>query len=208
MEQYTGRHEETLVVTKVTDGSIEYEGSGHGMFDEVRGKVAAGDTVVLETKGFSQVTGMRPVDGDWWFHKTDDDLAREHKEMLAKWDEERREALKVNRVDWQAREDALPDWLRDRIATFHQKGGESFELRGWGYELCVCELAALYDEDGFDEGEDSRVMQYARKYGTSGNQHDFAKALVRAHREGMESAGDTVSALSPITGDGFYEGTN
>ena len=207
MKTYTGRREEEHTVTDVTDGSISYGSMGHGMFGEVRGKVKVGDTIVVETRNYSQITGMRPVDGDWWFHKSDEDLDREHKEWVDNLNRERREFLAKNRDKWQAREDALPDWLRDRLTTFHRQGGEKFALEGWYYELAVCELAALYDEHGLDEEPaDGPVMAYARKYGTSGNQHDFAKALVRAHREGMESASDTVSALSPITGDAFYEG--
>jgi len=85
-------------------------------------------------------------------------------------------------------------------STYH----ETFELEGWGYELVVCELAALYAKSNC--ADDETIDSYAREQGTSGNQHGIAKSLARAHLAGASLAG-TVSALSPLTGDPFYAGS-
>lgn len=205
---YAGRprREQEYTVSKVGEGSVEYEGgTGHGMFDALRGRIKPGDRVVMETVNFSMITGVRPADSDqWFFRKTDDDLDREHREMMERFERERQERLAANRDEWQRRTDALPDWVRERIVSFQRSGGEKFEADGWGYELVIAELATLYTpDDGFADND--AVMDVARREGTSGNQHEFAKALAKAHHAG-QGLGGTVSALSPITGDADYSG--
>lgn len=207
---YSKRHAEELTVKSIerykNGGAAITADNGWtaGAPAEVARLLDVGKRYVLETVQFSRITGWM-VDGEWIVRKTDEDLERERQEMIARHDAERRERLAANRAEWQKRQDALPEWVRSRIEHFHAAGGENFEVDGWGYELVVAELAALYGASG---GEDNaEVNAYAEREGTSGNQHDMAKALARAHREepAREMAG-TVSALSPITGDAFYEG--
>ncbi|WP_238840714.1 hypothetical protein [Prescottella equi] len=154
----------------------------------------------LETVNLSQTTGLRD-DAGWLMRKSDQQLADEHNRMVREFDEKRRETLAANREQWAELEAALPDWLRDRLARFRINGGEQFELDGWGYELLICRLAEMYTETG---GEDTdAIWAFANQYGTSGNQHDCAKALAAAHQAGEDLA-RFPAGFTPITGDPFY----
>lgn len=159
----------------------------------------------LEVRLGSVVTGCL-VGGEWLWRKTDEALADERRVGLARFALRRAEDLAAGRESWAAREAALPIWLRARLATFRERGGEKFELDGWHYELIVAELAALYVESGMEATD--AVTAHADAHGVSGNQDEVARMLARARLaddgDGWTAAG-TVSALSPITGDPFYE---
>lgn len=183
------------------DHGVSYGNSGHGMFPEMEGKVKPGDVVVLETKGFSTITGVLDVDsGHWYFRKSDEDLERERQEFSERIKREHHEQLEAHRAEWQERTDALPEWIKTRIDKFAES--PHFAVNGWGYELCVAELAVMYDESGGESNE--AITEYAKHHGTSGNQHECAMALARNHANG-ESLYGTISALSPLTGDAYYE---
>lgn len=207
-------------------GSLESEdGWGFGGHPSLT-VLVPGDVVELEHHGVGAIgrpiVGVRRRGGEWLYRKTDQQIEDERAAMLAGFDRRRREQLDENRYDWTAREAALPEWLRDRLATFHERGGEHFELDGWGYELVICELAALYAADGaWVEGalpiddawerlrvpDPEPVAKIAAEQGTSGNQHQVAQALALAHvREPDRSLGGTRSALTPLTGDPDYSG--
>jgi hypothetical protein len=145
------------------------------------------------------------IKGTWYHHRSDEEFDTEHEQFVAGIRKRAKEELEKNRDLWLAQEAALPEWLRDRLLTFHEMGGEKFELEGWGYELIVCRLAALYVDSNLEESE--AINHLAEIEGTSGNQHEVAKAIAEAHMLQPErSMADTVSALTPITGDPFYEG--
>lgn len=155
------------------------------------------DSIIeVETMNLSHITGWR-IDGVWIEHKSDQELQRDREELQKKKEQKEAERLASHREEWAAREAALPDWLRVRLENFHERGGEYFEKSGWEYELQVAELAFLYFNG-------SDVDQYGEDNLCSGNQDAWAKALLKMHREGLSLA-NTISALSPITGDAFYE---
>lgn len=203
---YTNRNLETTTVRKIQryeDGTaaITAETGWTAIAPpEVVALLSVGKEYGLETINLSLVTGWF-IDGKWVDRKTDADLERERQEFVEHMNRERRAQLDANRAVWQAREAALPEWVRSRLEHFRGKGGERFETDGWGYELIVAELAVLYDASGGED--DEAVDAFAHEQGTSGNQHDVAKALARMHAQGQPLVG-TVSALSPITGDLFY----
>ena|SRR6266702_5905600 len=212
IETFTDRYLETQTVTAIElgeDGSAAVTGSNGwtaGAPAVVAARLSKGSEYDLETRGgpFGRICGWR-VAGVWLDRKSDQRMDAEHAEMVAGFDRRRREELAEHRSEWIGREENLPGWLKERIHVFHERGGEQFELDGWGYELVVCELAALYADSG---GQDSAaVMAFAEEQGTSGNQHDCAKALARRHGSGDSLAG-TVAALSPLTGRAFYEGAS
>lgn len=198
---------------KGTDVSITgTSGWTAGCSQEVFDKLQVGDPYILETKGFSQITGWI-IDGQWYDRKTDADLEEAHAKWKANWEREKRETLEKNRADWQARQDALPDWIRERLETFHEQG-KDFALEGWGYELVVAELAVAYaemgdyilDKDSLHIEDSEEVTRISKEQGTSGNQHDMALAIAKAHLQNPErSMEGTVSALAPLTGKAFYE---
>lgn len=195
------RHHEIRTVKDVEYG-VSYEGGyGHGMFPEMEGKVKAGDVVILETKGFSTITGVFDINsGLWYFRKSDEDLERERIEFSEALEKKHQDVLEANRDDWQTRTALLPYWINRRIEKFQES--PLFAADGWGYELCVAELAVFYVNSGGEDTED--IMNYGRENGTSGNQHECAKALANMHRKGEDLYG-TISALSPLTGDAYYE---
>lgn len=184
-----------------------------GCSKEVFDLLPKGKAYILETKGFSQITGWI-IDGQWYDRKTDEELVAAHEAWKANWEKEKRETLEKNREDWQKRQDALPEWIRGRLETFHEQAGEKFALEGWGYELVVAELAVAYANMGpgilgvdmFDIEDSEEVTKISQTQGTSGNQHQMALAIAKAHLEKPEeSMAGTVSALSPLTGKAFYE---
>jgi hypothetical protein len=204
-ETYTDRHVEWQTVKNIEHGAITgSSGWTACASDDVVARLSVGAEYGVETKGgpFGRICGWN-IGGEWITRKSDQQMDREHAEFLDNVKRDRRKQLDKHRAEWIGRTENLPGWLQDRIQTFRERGRETFELEGWGYELAVCELAALYAESG---GEDSdAVNAYASEHGTSGNQHDVAKALARMHGDGQNLAG-TVSALSPLTGDAFYGG--
>jgi hypothetical protein len=205
-ENYTKRHSELETAAIVTVGdegwvSVQCQSSsGFSFKPEVeQPQLEAGDQFVLELRGGSQVTGVR-LRGVWLMHKSDEQLQREHDAFVEKRMIDQRARWVKHRDEWQRREDALPEWVKPRFATFHEHGGEEFEIDGWEYELVVGELAAIYRESG---GEDNAsIMEYANLHGTSGNQHDFAKALAKTEDA---SVAETIAALTPLGAHPFYE---
>ncbi len=206
------RFREVVTVTKVGENSITYNsGRSFNPPTEHFHRFHVGLRVMVETVNFSMVTGMALVDAndqpaEWLWLKTSEELDREHEEMVAGFKRDRLARLEANREAWARREAALPHPLRRRLERFRQNGGDDFDSEGWGYELVVCELAVLYHETG---GEDSeRVMAFARAQGTSGNQHDYAKALapLLADEDRADDIANSVSALAPLTGDADYSG--
>lgn len=199
---YTGRQTGLVTVSSLTENSIGYDnGTGHALFDSMTGKVKVGDTLVLETRNFSMVLGVRYYEAETWlFRKSDQEVEAERIQTLKDLQVKKVATLAANREDWQARTDALPEWIKERIAKF-QESGLKFELNGWGYELVIAELAVLYQGPRYEDTPE--IKAYADMHGTSGNQHQAAIWLAKEHDQGNSLAG-TVSGLMPITGDPYY----
>lgn len=195
------RRLEAVTVKRLSENDthlfVDADGSGFGCpLDRLTRRPEVGNTYEVETVNWSLVTGLRDTYG-WLFRKSDQDLAEDHRKMMEEFDRKDRERLAEQRADWTAREKALPHVWQQRIQRFREAGGESFELRGWGYELVVCELAVLYAA-----GDEAGVGALADREGTSGNQHDCAQALVKWQRAGQ--ADQFPAALSPLTGSADY----
>ena len=213
---YTNRVlEAQWVKAKSGNGITGTTGWTAGAPQEVLDLLGVGDPYILETNRNGIITGWI-VKGTWYARKSDQDLEDDHRAMMERIERDRQELLDKNREQWQADEAALPDWLKERLQTFHERGGETFLLDGWGYELMVCRLAEAYaklgdvilNKDIFEmaDFESDEIKQMARDEGTSGNQHSMALALAKRHLQAPESSlAGTPSALSPLTGEPFYE---
>jgi hypothetical protein len=211
---YTDRHIEIVTINRVHgDGRTVTWDNGWsfgGIPAQHRGHVVVGATFAVETIRLTQVTGLATLDanggiGKWLWHKTDDDLAREHAEMVAGFQREREEQWEAHREAWTEREARLPLTLRRRLERFRANGGHDFETNGWGYELVISELAVLYAASGQEDTAD--VMAYANEHGTSGNQHDMAKVLSRGLTNDpadQDAVANAPSGRSPLTGDFDY----
>ncbi len=213
---FTGRDIDVKVIESIEGKTLRF-GDGWcfgGVPADVLPRLIVGAEYLQETRNFSMVTGMatcyrtrsgEPVVGEWLWHKTDADLDREHAEWLAKWEAEKAQRLAESQADYLRREGLLPLSLRRRLDRFHANGGQEFKRDGWGYELIVCELAVLYAAS--EQADTEAIDEYAREHGTSGNQHDYAKALSRLltdDPEDEDAVANSVSALSPLTGNADY----
>ena len=201
---YTNRRTEPWTIASKDRSSIGATSGWHvGLPEPVAARVEVGQTYTVEFIG-TQITGI-VIDGEWAFRKSDQDLERERQEFRERMNREHEELLLQHRDEWRRREKALPVPLRQRLIHFREKGGRTFDRDGWGYELVVCELAALYQASSGEDTEE--IDAYGCENGTSGNQHDYAKALAKMLDSEPEKVGQTVSALTPITGDPYYAGT-
>jgi hypothetical protein len=202
---YTNRQIESYTV-KANDGnSISTEqGTGFAIEPEVAAQLPVGTDFYMETTNISRIVGIR-THGRWLKRLSDQDIEREHAAWKEKWEQDKRDQLAANILEYTAQEAALPEWVRCRIEYFHEKGGENFLLNGWGYELVVARLAVAYFASG--GVDDDEVNRISHEEGTSGNQHDVARMLAQIHGQGNTLAG-TIAALTPLTGDPFYEGSD
>lgn len=179
---YTKRRLEKITIKEVTETSLTTtEHSGFGVPEHVHTMVKAGDEVWVEYRNFNEIGGLMSADGTYLFRRSDEyfkerleNYLAEVKARQAKWYEE-------NKADLETRTEALEPRYKARIRRFlnDPERGQEFreEGMGWGYELIVCELAQMYT---VSEGADTQdINDYAKKHGTSGNQHDVAKAWAK-----------------------------
>lgn len=199
------RRIEEFVVEKATDrgDSIEIKMSTGWTFirskDDLGRDIRVGETLWQETIQLTRITGLRDANG-WLFHLSNEDLAREAREFSENMHRKDVERLEANRKKYWQWEQDLPDWLRARIQRFRDAAGEKFLLEGWGYELVICQLAAL-----FDAGDEAGAEKLSEEQGCSGNQWDCAKALAAGRKQhGDDFAVAVPAGLSPITGSADY----
>ncbi len=192
-------------VTKVEDSGDSLTISGDHGWTFMRSKaelgrdITVGEDLWVETVKFGQITGLQDANG-WLFRLTDEDLARQARELSEQLRRSDVVQLEKNRqlyAEWEA---ALPNWLKARIQRFRDAAGEKFLLKGWGYELVICRLAAL-----LDVGDEEAAESLARQEGVTGNQWDCARTLAEGRaRHGDRFAVECPGGLSPITGSADY----
>lgn len=189
-------------------------GIGCAVPEEVRPLLSVGKQIVQETTQGSTITGWH-IDGRWVIRKSDQQLEDDHREWVAAWEKRKTDRLASVRDDLIRREFLLPKPLQARMAVFHERGGQRFEVDGWEYEMVVAELAAAYAEyygaaiagmnfSDTSPDEPPLVTEISDREGTSGNQHGFAFILAQVMARGSDLAG-TQSALTALTGSPFYE---
>lgn len=203
MENYTKRKIEKISVRSI-DGRDLTLSTGWGCYapENVAPLLSDGKEFFIEYYGFNTISGWL-IDGTWYNHKSDEDFARDMEDLRRTFHNEKVWDLETHREDWKKRTDALPDWIRARIEHFKEVAGPKFDLDGWGYELVVAEMAVMFDENGLEEPEN--FSEYSIANGVSGNQYDMAKALAKLKSQQPEfDFGNTVSALSPLTGSADY----
>lgn len=207
-ETYTNRRTDTFTVKALQLGkeavaisTTDATGFIIPLTEDTR-QICVHGTYLLELKDFNDVGGILTMDGRYLMRRSDQYFARKREQHRAEAARRRRELLDANRDDWQAREDALPSWIRARLERFHNAGGEYFALEGWGYELTICELAVIYERNGLVD--DDEVSRFAALHATSGNQHDCALALAR----NKERAASFPAGMSPLSGDPDYSAGN
>lgn len=193
-QTFTRRRLETITIKEVVGSTLSTtESTGFGIPGHVAAVVEPGEEYFLELYRFNDIGGLMKPDGEYLFHRSDEYFTRKHEEWQAKYKRDLEERYEANKDDWLKRTGALPPRYRARLNRFinDPENGEKFrkEGMGWGYELTVCELACLYEQHGFGGGtfetEPTQVQDFARKHGTSGNQHDVAKAWAKNPEEAI-----------------------
>ncbi|MGW5147589.1 hypothetical protein [Rhodococcus koreensis] len=178
---------------------VTTEGLHFGRPKQQLGRVIRpGDVFDLETVNGWEVTGMRDECGMWLFRTTNADLAEQHRKQSEEFEERKRVEYLRNCDKWAALEAALPQWIRARIERFRTAAGDKFDRDGWGYELVIARLAVAYAD-----GDEDTVERIAAEEGSTGNQHDCARALAEIHNRG-DDIGYLPSGLAPITGSVDY----
>lgn len=179
---FTKRRLEKITVKDVGEGSITTtDHSGFGVPKHIIPEIVVGATYYLELYRFNDIGGLMQEDGLYLFHRSDEYFRITLENYLAESKRKQEKNYEDNKEDWQRRTDALSPRYKARMNRFlnDPEKGEAFrkEGMGWGYELIICELAQQYESSGGEDNED--VMTIARFYGTSGNQHDVAKAWAK-----------------------------
>ena len=166
--------------------------------------VAVGQRYIVQTvRGSPPCAVFRAT-----YYQSDEELEQQHQDYVSNWQKEKQATLEKHREEWTRREaDLLPE-LRSRLENFREKSGGAFDVEGWGYELCVCELAQIYLNGLQRFGkiqEDEHVAAYGAEHGTSGSQHEYAKALAKVLLDRPEEVGQTISALAPLGSGPYYD---
>jgi hypothetical protein len=162
------------------------------------------DVLEYEYVGLSRIVGWR-INGEWIRRSSDEDLALEDALTDEAIQREFQQLLDDHREEWTAREKKLPEWLQERLRYFHEQGGDSFLLNGWGYEVVVSELAAMYFEQAPDFEDTDEIRAYEEREGTSANQHVMGQKLARMHYETPERSMAGTTAALPFRGPYYQE---
>lgn len=187
MQTFTKRKYEEFTVKEKGTGSITTtQSSGFGVPEWVPAQLVTGGTYTLELYRFNDIAGIIK-DGEYLFHRSDEYFADRLAKYLEESNRRQLEHYEANKDDWLKRTYQLSPRYRDRLDRFinDPEKGEEFRTQGmgWGYELIICELAQMYEQYGFGDGswesEPSPIKEFANKYGTSGNQHECAKAFAK-----------------------------
>lgn len=179
---FTKRRLEQITIKEVGTGSLTTtENTGFGIPEYVVPMLKEGEELYVELYKFNEIGGLMKPNGEYLFHRSDDYFANRLAEFIAENKRKGEEMYHANKADYIKRTKLLPERYRNRLNRIldDPKSAESFrkEPMGWGYELIICELAVQYEASGGEDNED--VMTIARHYGTSGNQHDVAKAWAK-----------------------------
>ena len=214
MTTYTDRRQDLLVVAAIetlnnritADNGLSYF-VPEGLLD----KFSVGTQVIHEAKNGKTVGWF--VNEEWIWRESDEKVKADREALIERIRQDRLALVEANRERWTENEASLPQWIRDRLDYFRSIDAETFEMDGWGYELCIARLAVAYANMGdailgkslSDIVDSDEVRAIANEEGSSGNQHGMALLLARAHLESPEaSLAGTVSALSVLTGKAAY----
>lgn len=180
--EFTKRRLEKITVKRVDGNSLTTtDHSGFGIPEHVAPAIKAGDELYLELYRFNDIAGLMTENGEYLFHRTDEYFSKRLEEYLAESKRKNLEWYEKNKEDLERRTNALSPRYKARMERFlnDPEKGEEFrkEAMGWGYELIICELAQMYERSWGAESDE--IGTFARDKGTSGNQHDVAKAWAK-----------------------------
>jgi len=192
-ETYTNRTVETdWVKTKVNRTITGQDGWTALAPEELAPLMQVGDEYTIETRG-NYVSGWL-FKGTWYNHKSDQEIERQHEEVVAENKRKSAEYADSHRAEWTERENKLPEWAKKVLAKNREKEDDfDNQAMGWGYILIALELAALYVELGEDINqpdfeEPENIREFHQKNGTSGYQAGWARGIARRQIAGTLEA--------------------
>lgn len=182
---FTQRRLEKITIKNVGEGSItSTDHTGFSIPTYVAPLLKAGDVLYVELHKFNHIGGLMLEEGEFLFHRSDEYFTNQLEKYLADSKRRGEERYEANKADYIKRTKELPERYSNRLNRFlnDPESAERFrkEPMGWGYELIICELAVLYEKYGIGSGkwddEPKEVIDFAKKHGTSGTQHDVARS--------------------------------
>lgn len=209
---------EQRIITNVTSDDEGHDISLEGLCFWLDAKYnitpKKGDEVTLYTVQGSKVRGL-DLNGQRVFYKTDDDLDREHKEMVAKLQKEKEERFKKEKTKLDKQYDKLPQCFKKRIDNF-RKNNPKFRVDYENYELFCCSEAVLIAKTlktpqkikEFRESNNRWNLVPKLNKGHSGNTMVVSTGMAYWYLQQPEAIIKIAGALSPLVGSREYEEKN
>lgn len=200
-------------VTK-SDGyyNIQTKSSGFGLELKYGVEPKKGDTVEVEVTNGSTIRGIK-LNGVKVFYKTDEDLAREHKEWCEGNKKRQLEEFEKEKDSLDAKYNALPKMFQERIDKF-RTNNPNFRVEFESYEMFCCEQAveianALQTKEAIKEFADLKWEDQVKKVpnldgGHSGNTFGMSCRLAYLYLDNPENVAKSHGSLSALVGSEAY----
>jgi len=203
---------ETEIIESVTksDGyyNIQTKSSGFGLELKYGVEPKKGDTVEVEVTNGSTIRGVK-LNGVKVFYKTDEDLAREHKEWCENNKKRQLEEFEKEKDSLDAKYNALPKVFQERIDKF-RANNPKFRVEYESYEMFCCEQAveianALQTKEAIKEFADLDWKEQVKKVpnldgGHSGNTFGMSCRLAYWYLDNPENVAKEHGSLSVLVG--------
>ena len=207
---------ETEIIESVTksDGyyNIQTKSSGFGLELKYGVEPKKGDTVEVEVTNGSTIRGVK-LNGVKVFYKTDEDLAREHKEWCENNKKRQLEEFEKEKDSLDAKYNALPKVFQERIDKF-RANNPKFRVEYESYEMFCCEQAveianALQTKEAIKEFADLDWKEQVKKVpnldgGHSGNTFGMSCRLAYWYLDNPENVAKEHGSLSVLVGSEEY----
>ena len=208
---------EKLIVESVikSDGYFHIttkEGTGFGLDLKYNVEPKEGDSIEMETTNGSTIRGLK-LNGVEVFYKTDEDLAREHKEWCENNKKRQLEEFEKEKDSLDAKYNALPKVFQERIDKF-RTNNPNFRVEYESYEMFCCEQAveianALQTKEAIKEFADLDWEQQKEKVpnldgGHSGNTFGMSCRLAYWYLDNPETVAKAHGSLSVLVGSEEY----
>lgn len=208
---------EKLIVESVikSDGYFDIttkEGTGFSLDLKYNVEPKEGDSIEMETTNGSTIRGLK-LNSVEVFYKTDEDLAREHKEWCENNKKRQLEEFEKEKDSLDAKYNALPKVFQERIDKF-RTNNPNFRVEYESYEMFCCEQAveianALQTKEAIKEFADLDWEQQKEKVpnldgGHSGNTFGMSCRLAYWYLNNPEHVAEAHGSLSVLVGSEEY----
>jgi hypothetical protein len=193
--------------------SIQTEGgSGFGLDFKYGVEPKAGDVIEIDITNGSTIRGLK-LNSKEVFYKTDEDLAREHKEWCENHKKQQQEEFEKEKDSLDAKYNALPKVFQKRIDKF-RANNPNFRVEYESYEMFCCEQAveianAMQTKEAIKEFADLDWEKQKEKVpnldgGHSGNTFAMSCRLAYWYLDNPENVVKEHGSLSVLVGSEEY----